>query len=293
MGPATPTARTCSTAGRVRTLFRQVQRGAEPSGFVPLSCVCRLLGTVITVPVGRHREVTNATITSVGGHAARPDLPESPADRGGLGRSVRGPGIPGLVPRLAPHRSTPSAIAGGCRCDHPRRRVARRLVFRLTVVRSDCPGGAASKRRSGRAANRLESEVVTRGRLGDFDGGPYGAFDSRGNSHRRSSGACRALRRRGRFPFCARAGTTDRNRARSVHGTPRELLCPQRAGLVRLSLAGSSRLRQGRGRAGEAQATDGSFNYQVPPGVRVDRAMSVVIWCKAFSVQFGAAELRA
>ncbi len=55
MGPATPTARTCSTAGRVRTLFRQVQRGAEPSGFVPLSCVCRLLGTVITVPVGRHR----------------------------------------------------------------------------------------------------------------------------------------------------------------------------------------------------------------------------------------------
>jgi len=44
---------------------------------------------------------------------------------------------------------------------------------------------------------------------------------------------------------------------------------------------------------GRLKATDGSFNYQVPPGVRVDRAMSVVIWCKAFSVQFGAAELRA
>ena len=44
---------------------------------------------------------------------------------------------------------------------------------------------------------------------------------------------------------------------------------------------------------GRLKATDGSFNYQVPPGLRVDRARSVVIWCKAFSVQFGAAELRA
>jgi hypothetical protein len=44
---------------------------------------------------------------------------------------------------------------------------------------------------------------------------------------------------------------------------------------------------------GRLKATDGWFNYQVPPGVKVDRVRSVVIWCKAFSVQFGAAELRA
>jgi hypothetical protein len=44
---------------------------------------------------------------------------------------------------------------------------------------------------------------------------------------------------------------------------------------------------------GRLKATDGSFNYAVPAGVDVARIRSVVIWCKAFSVQFGAAELRA
>ena len=43
---------------------------------------------------------------------------------------------------------------------------------------------------------------------------------------------------------------------------------------------------------GRLKATDGSFNYAVPSGVDVSQARSVVIWCKAFSVQFGAAELR-
>ena len=44
---------------------------------------------------------------------------------------------------------------------------------------------------------------------------------------------------------------------------------------------------------GSLKATDGSFNYEVPPGVEVDAFGSVVIWCRAFSVQFGVAELAA
>jgi hypothetical protein len=42
---------------------------------------------------------------------------------------------------------------------------------------------------------------------------------------------------------------------------------------------------------GTLKATDGSFNYDVPSDVDVDGIRSVVIWCKAFSVQFGAATL--
>lgn len=42
---------------------------------------------------------------------------------------------------------------------------------------------------------------------------------------------------------------------------------------------------------GRLKATDGSFNYQVPVGTTTATLRSVVIWCKAFSVQFGHAEL--
>jgi hypothetical protein len=42
---------------------------------------------------------------------------------------------------------------------------------------------------------------------------------------------------------------------------------------------------------GTLKATDGSFNYRLPTGTEVDRMRSVVIWCKAFSVQFGSARL--
>jgi hypothetical protein len=43
---------------------------------------------------------------------------------------------------------------------------------------------------------------------------------------------------------------------------------------------------------GRLKATDGSFNYSIPSSADVGRIRSVVIWCKAFSVQFGAAELQ-
>lgn len=42
---------------------------------------------------------------------------------------------------------------------------------------------------------------------------------------------------------------------------------------------------------GTLKATDGSFNYRLPAGTDVEAARSVVIWCKAFSVEFGAARL--
>jgi hypothetical protein len=44
---------------------------------------------------------------------------------------------------------------------------------------------------------------------------------------------------------------------------------------------------------GRLKATDGSFNYRIPAGTDVSRVRSVVIWCKAFSVPFGVAQLRA
>jgi hypothetical protein len=44
---------------------------------------------------------------------------------------------------------------------------------------------------------------------------------------------------------------------------------------------------------GKLKATDGSFNYALPADIDVGAARSVVIWCKAFSVQFGVAELKA
>jgi len=43
---------------------------------------------------------------------------------------------------------------------------------------------------------------------------------------------------------------------------------------------------------GRLKATDGSFNYSVPAGSSVAQIRSAMIWCRAFSVQFGAAQLR-
>jgi hypothetical protein len=43
---------------------------------------------------------------------------------------------------------------------------------------------------------------------------------------------------------------------------------------------------------GTLKATDGDFNYQVPAGVNVDGARSVVVWCKQFAVLFAVAPLR-
>jgi len=44
---------------------------------------------------------------------------------------------------------------------------------------------------------------------------------------------------------------------------------------------------------GGLKASDGSFNYEVPPGTDITRFKSAVIWCKAFSVQFATATLGA
>lgn len=42
---------------------------------------------------------------------------------------------------------------------------------------------------------------------------------------------------------------------------------------------------------GGLKATDGSFNYEVPPGLDVSAATSVVVWCDAFAVLFATAPL--
>jgi hypothetical protein len=42
---------------------------------------------------------------------------------------------------------------------------------------------------------------------------------------------------------------------------------------------------------GKLKATDGSFNYEIPPNVDVTAFRSVVIWCQPFEVQFAHAEL--
>jgi hypothetical protein len=42
---------------------------------------------------------------------------------------------------------------------------------------------------------------------------------------------------------------------------------------------------------GTLKATDGSFNYRLPERTDVEAVRSVVIWCKAFSVEFGSARL--
>ncbi len=42
---------------------------------------------------------------------------------------------------------------------------------------------------------------------------------------------------------------------------------------------------------GRLKATDGSFNYEIPPGTDVSRFKSVIVWCKPFSVLFASAPL--
>ncbi len=42
---------------------------------------------------------------------------------------------------------------------------------------------------------------------------------------------------------------------------------------------------------GDLRATDGSINYDVPPGTDISQFQGVVIWCRAFAVFFGSAPL--
>jgi hypothetical protein len=42
---------------------------------------------------------------------------------------------------------------------------------------------------------------------------------------------------------------------------------------------------------GELKATDGAFNYEIPPGTDVSQFKSAIVWCRAFSVLFAVAEL--
>jgi len=42
---------------------------------------------------------------------------------------------------------------------------------------------------------------------------------------------------------------------------------------------------------GTLKATDGAFNYELPSGTDVSGFQSVVVWCKAFSVQFASAPI--
>jgi len=44
---------------------------------------------------------------------------------------------------------------------------------------------------------------------------------------------------------------------------------------------------------GSLKATDGAFNYDVPPGTDIGQYESVVIWCQAFAVPFGTASFAA
>lgn len=42
---------------------------------------------------------------------------------------------------------------------------------------------------------------------------------------------------------------------------------------------------------GELRATDGAFNYEVPPGTDVSQFESVIVWCRDFAVLFATAPL--
>jgi hypothetical protein len=44
---------------------------------------------------------------------------------------------------------------------------------------------------------------------------------------------------------------------------------------------------------GKLKANNGNQNYEIPDGTDLAKYKTVVIWCKAFSVLFGSAELRA
>jgi Electron transfer DM13 len=42
---------------------------------------------------------------------------------------------------------------------------------------------------------------------------------------------------------------------------------------------------------GQLKATDGAFNYEIPPEVNVSRVRNAVVWCRQFEVFFTQAEL--
>lgn len=47
--------------------------------------------------------------------------------------------------------------------------------------------------------------------------------------------------------------------------------------------------RDGAVKLGRLKATDGAFNYEIPPGTNLDAFKSAVIWCEQFAVLFGTA----
>ena len=42
---------------------------------------------------------------------------------------------------------------------------------------------------------------------------------------------------------------------------------------------------------GALKATDGAFNYELPPSTDVSQFSSAIVWCKQFAVLFAVAEL--
>jgi hypothetical protein len=42
---------------------------------------------------------------------------------------------------------------------------------------------------------------------------------------------------------------------------------------------------------GKLKATDGAFNYEIPPNVDVSKIKSAVVWCRQFAVLFAHATL--
>ena len=44
---------------------------------------------------------------------------------------------------------------------------------------------------------------------------------------------------------------------------------------------------------GRLKATDGAFNYEIPPGTNVGAYRSVIVWCQRFTVLFATAPLGA
>ena len=43
---------------------------------------------------------------------------------------------------------------------------------------------------------------------------------------------------------------------------------------------------------GKLKATNGNFNYTIPANVNVEKYNNVLVWCRAFGVLFGSAEMR-
>lgn len=49
--------------------------------------------------------------------------------------------------------------------------------------------------------------------------------------------------------------------------------------------------REGALKLGRLKATDGSFNYEIPPGTNIEAFGSAMVWCEQFAVLFGTAPL--